>query len=654
MPMQGHSHLAGPRLKGSPAILAALIALAIGAAAPPAAATTSSAGQLYGFGSNSAGELGSTTNNGTSKPNPTPTLISLPGASGPVSEVAVGGGHSLVLTSSGQLYAFGSNIFGQLGNTTNEGTYNPNPTPTPISLPGASGPVSEIAAGELHSLALTFTGQLYAFGSNQYGQLGVASNQGTEEPNPTPTLVSLPGASGPVSKIAAGGAHSLALTSTGQLYAFGTNYSGQLGNTTNLGTGKPNSTPTLVSLPGASGPVREIAAGYNHSLALTSSGQLYTFGANSAGQLGNTILGTEVPNPTPTLISLPGASGPVSKIAAGGSHSLALTSSGELYGFGNNQSGELGITTNAGTSKPNPMPTLISLPGASGELSEIAAGATHSLALSSTGELYAFGDNAEGQLGSATNSGLFKPNPTPTPVELPTGTTIDTVAPGATAYHTLAVIADLSVTTSSLPSGRVGAPYGAAATAQGGGPPYAWQASGLPGGLSIDASSGELSGTPKKAGATQVTLSVSDRFGIVAKGAPITLRIESKPARPAISELRQSHRRWREGRRLAQASSAEGQDEKKRAPLGTTFTFKLNRKAKVRFAFVQRKGGPKHRRSAGASFSFSGHPGKNRVAFQGRISPHQRLAPGHYRLTATASAGGARSKPRSLNFTILP
>ena len=136
-------------------------------------------------------------------------------------------------TSSGELYAFGNNKYGQLGNATNDKSEEPNPTPALVTLPGEVGPVTQVAAGGDHSLVLTATGQLYAFGDNKYGQLGNATNDKSEEPNPTPTFVTLPGASGQVTEIAAGRNFSLAVTSSGQLYAFGHNYSGQLGNATN-------------------------------------------------------------------------------------------------------------------------------------------------------------------------------------------------------------------------------------------------------------------------------------------------------------------------------------------------------------------------------------------------------------------------------------
>ena len=115
-----------------------------------------------------------------------PTLVSQPGQSGPVTQIAAGGSHSLAVTSSGQLYAFGANAVGQLGNATNNGTNNPNPTPTPVSLPGQSGQITQIAAGDGHSLVLTSSGQLDAFGANRVGQLGSATNSGTNNPNPTP------------------------------------------------------------------------------------------------------------------------------------------------------------------------------------------------------------------------------------------------------------------------------------------------------------------------------------------------------------------------------------------------------------------------------------------------------------------------------------
>jgi len=367
-----HQRAAARRpIRSAGALACACLALVV---VPSQAAAPTSAGQLYGYGSNIYGELGSSTNNGTTNGLP-PTLVALPGATGPVTQVASGAVHSLALTATDQLYAFGANSSGELGNAVGNGSPTPYPTPALVSLPGETGNVTQIAAGNYDSFAVTSSGQLYAFGDNQYGQLGNATHNAANLANPIPAPVVLPGATGGVVRVAAGGAHTLALTSTGQLYAFGINLAGELGSATNSGSASANPTPAPVTLPGATGVVAQIAAGGSHSLALTSTGQLYAFGDNTYGQLGSTVgNGAPSPNPTPALVSLPGATGAITQISAGAYHSLALTSTGQLYAFGGNFEGQLGTAINLGTNAANPTPLQVSLPGATGAVIRIAAG----------------------------------------------------------------------------------------------------------------------------------------------------------------------------------------------------------------------------------------------------------------------------------------
>jgi alpha-tubulin suppressor-like RCC1 family protein len=501
----------------------------------PAASLADAPGQVYAFGDNQYGELGSATANGTPTPNPVPALVGLPGGAGAVRAVAAGTFHSLALAANGQLYAFGLNRYGQLGNATNTNTDNANPTPTLVGLPGATGPPTVVAAGGDHSLAVTATGQLYGFGANTFGQLGNATGAGTAAPNPTPTLIGLPGATGPVTAVSAGADHTLALTSTGQLYAFGLNNYGQLGNPTNIATPHANPVPTLVVLPGASGPVTAIAAGAFFSLAVTSSGQLYAFGNNHDGQLGSTAnTGTATANPTPALVALPGASAGTVAIAAGASHSLALTANGQLFAFGYNRYGQLGNATNTNTGNPNPTPTLVGLPGTPG-LAAIGAGSDQSLVLTSAGQVYAFGFNLYGQLGVTTSSGTSSPVPAPTAIGVPAGTTIDRFAPGSTAGHTLVVVADLAVSSAALPSGRVGVGYAARVNASGGAAPYRWRATGLPPGLSLDPASGAVAGTPAASGTYPVLVSVADAWGVTAS---VQVAVTIAPAGPSAASIR--------------------------------------------------------------------------------------------------------------------
>ena len=658
--------------------VAALIALALVVAAPLIAlAASTSSGELYAFGNNKYGQLGNATNNKSEEPNPTPALVTLPGEVGPVTQVAAGGDHSLVLTSTGQLYAFGDNKYGQLGNATNNKSEEPNPTPTFVTLPGASGQVTEIAAGRNFSLAVTSSGQLYAFGANNDGQLGNATNNKSEEPNPTPTPVTLPGEVGPVTQVAAGEQHSLAVTSSGQLYAFGENQFGQLGDTTHNKSIEPNPTPTLVTVPGEVGAVTQVAAGAAYSLVLTSSGQLYAFGANNDGQLGNaTNDKTLEPNPTPTPVTLPGAVGPMTQIAAGNFHSLAVTSSGQLYAFGYNYSGQLGNATNDKTLEPNPTPAPVTLPGAVGPVTQVAASSDHSLALTTSGQLYAFGENYFGQLGNATNDKSGEPNPTPTLVALPGGATIDTFARGSAAEHTLVVTADLAVLTGSLPGGTVGTAYSAQVQASGGALPYRWAASTLPPGLSMSEASGAIEGIPTGAGSYATTVTVTDSDGVQAS-APLAVAIASAPqllpllpvptvAPPAITSAHQSHPTWREGNKLPQISA------KKRPAVGTTFSFSLNEQAAVSLIFAQKVTGrkvahkcaPKTRKNdkrrackrtvTDGTLSFAGHSGTNKILFEGRISRRKKLKPGRYTVVIEATnPAGERATPQKLSFTIV-
>ncbi|RZK60157.1 MAG: T9SS type A sorting domain-containing protein, partial [Hymenobacter sp.] len=157
-----------------------------------------------------------------------------------------------------------------------------------------------------------------------------------------------------------------------------------------LGTGAAAATPRAV---GGSVVFARIAAGAQHSLALTGAGRLYAWGDNTAGQLGTGAAAT-----TPTAV----AGYTFAQLAAGSQHSLALTSAGALYSWGDNTYGQLGVS-NAPTASA---PTLVA--GAP-TLAQLAAGAQHSLALTAAGTLYAWGDNDSGELGLGSVSASANP-----------------------------------------------------------------------------------------------------------------------------------------------------------------------------------------------------------------------------------------------------
>jgi hypothetical protein len=433
------------------------------------------------------------------------------------------------------------------------------------------------------------------------------------------------------------------VTSTGQLFAFGDNYYGALGNATNDGTHTANQSPALVTLPGATGPVKLVSAGNYSSFAVTSTGQLFAFGLNSEGELGNATNNDANPNPTPTLVTLPGATGGVSQVAGGDTHTLAVTTTGQVYGFGDNFYGELGNANHNDSGAPNPTPTPVPLPSQQGPASQVAAGVGFSAVVTSAGQLYTFGDNEHGALGRPANSGNGNPNPLAATVSFPAGTTIDTVAQGSLASGVFAIVSNLAISTASLPTGRAGLPYNATVQVTGGRQPVSFSAFQLPPGLSINAASGVISGIPTAAGNfTKSAIAVQDAYnGVVAKVLPITI---AQAFPPVLRHVRQSHRKWRRGSGLAELTRAG------KAPIGTTFYFDLNRPARVNFAFTQLRRG--HVVTRGM-VSFASHQGKRKVSFQGRISHSKKLKPGDYTITITAVAFGRRSLTHALSFTIV-
>jgi len=275
-----------------------------------------------------------------------------------------------------------------------------------------------IAAGYFHTCALTAGGGVKCWGGNYFGQLGSSANTGTNNPNPTPIDTGLSG----VVAIAAGDEHTCAVTAAGGVECWGGNYYGQLGSDTNSGTSTPNPTPLDTGLSG----VVAIAAGRFHTCAVTAAGGVKCWGYNDYGQLGSsTNNGTEIANPTPIDTGLSG----IVAIVAGTFHTCALTAAGGVKCWGYNYYGELGSSTNSVTNNANPTPIDTGLSG----IVAIAAGSYHTCALTTAGGVKCWGHNHYGQLGSSTNNGTETANPTP----LDTGLS-GIVAIAAGAFHSCA------------------------------------------------------------------------------------------------------------------------------------------------------------------------------------------------------------------------
>jgi alpha-tubulin suppressor-like RCC1 family protein len=331
--------------------------------------TSGKEGEIWSFGSGDAGKLG----HGGTGSEAVPRLIeALSGVV--VKQVAAERYHSIVLTRDGDVFTWGSGAFGQLGhgNTGNQ--------LVPKRMEGLTN-VTDIAAGDDHSMAVGEGGAVYTWGYNYYGQLGLGDHGRSTNNRHVPTEV--PGVNGVVA-VAAGRHHSFALDRDGTVMACGWNSSGQ------LGLGDTDNRDTFTMVAGLRGVV-DIDAGEQHSIAMTAEGGLYTWGTGRALGHGG---GGATQFVAPTKVTGGGiGEAAVVQVAAGGGHSMALTASGELYAWGQGDSGQLGHGGKEHLAVPRVMD------GIEGAMVGMACGDAHSLVTTAEGHVLAFGSGRNGRLG---------------------------------------------------------------------------------------------------------------------------------------------------------------------------------------------------------------------------------------------------------------
>jgi alpha-tubulin suppressor-like RCC1 family protein len=368
------------------AVIASLSPAASAATVAPAR-TPKPPQSILAWGSNAYGELGNGTTTDSSTPAPVQHLPS--GAKYTTVRCLL---FSLAVTTSGQVYAWGNNGSGELG----DGTTTNRLTPVPVKLPTGV-KVTAVRAGGVFALGLTSTGKVYAWGSNAAGELG----NGTTKTRLKPVPVTLPkGVT--VKAISAGFENGLALTSTGRVLAWGAGAAGQLGD----GSTKRRLVPDYVRLP-AHTTATSIAAGSLMDFAATSAGKLLAWGSNSYG-LGD---GTTKQRNTPVPVKLPKGVKVVAA-TAGLQHVLALTTGGRVLAWGLNMSGQLGD----GTTTNRLVPVFAKLPTGT-KVRQLAAGKYYSMALTAKGKILAWGNGSTGDLGDGSTAD----SQTPVAVDLPTG-----------------------------------------------------------------------------------------------------------------------------------------------------------------------------------------------------------------------------------------
>ncbi len=314
------------------------------------------------------------------------------GAIPDVQPLAAGGLHTCALSSTGATYCWGYNQQGELGSGTAGGA-----TASPQTVTG-NHTFSAVASGRYFSCALTPAGAAWCWGDNRNGELGTGTIGGS---SPAPVAV----AGGHVfTAISAGDSHACGLTSAGTTWCWGGNLYGQLG----IGSATFYGNPTPTAVPGVS--FRTLSAGGSHTCGITTAGVAECWGGNSSGQLG---IGTTTAYPevisTPTPVS---TTERFVSLSAGVDYTCALDDTGQAWCWGANSYGKLGRTT-FGTLEPTPVPV-----SGSQTFAAITAGPDHACGLTSAGTAWCWGRNEHGEIGTGSVTELY-PKGIDTPTEVP-------------------------------------------------------------------------------------------------------------------------------------------------------------------------------------------------------------------------------------------
>jgi len=331
-------------------------------------------GQVWGWGYNGTGQLGD--NTATQRLTP----VSILGDKKTFCKIAVGQQYSLGIDNNGQVWGWGANFSGQLGDNSFINRY------TPVSILGDKKTFCKISGGQNYSIGFDKYGQVWGWGYNSYGQLG----DNTTSVRLTP--VSILGDKKTFCNIANSYFSTIGLDKNGQVWGWGYNYYGQLGNNSYARQLTP------VSILGNEKTFCNISAGQRHTMGIDKYGQVWGWGYNFTGALGDN---TNMNQSTP--ISILGNKKTFCKISAGYANTFGIDKYGQVWGWGYNYYGQLGDNTTINQSTP------VSIFGNKKTFCNISAGYSFTMLIDKNGQAWGWGRNGYGNLGDNTTTNQNTP-----------------------------------------------------------------------------------------------------------------------------------------------------------------------------------------------------------------------------------------------------